>query len=186
MKLVTCILALLALCGTAFAAEVDLSGLTDDQIRQLKVNADQMRVKEKPTAEKAKEYVELGEMIGKALSTTAKEMNIAVNDFAQTPVGKTALVLIVWKMMGREVLHYVFGTIFLVAGVCLWIHFYRRMCVIKSTEHGAGWWIFRASKVQHYSPTDISNGDMAGTRVAMGFVLVGIVAIGLIITWTGV
>ena len=59
-------------------------------------------------------WVTIGSKIGQGLAGAAKELNIAVNDFAQTPVGQLTTMLIVWAVIGQQLTH-IFG------GILIWI-----------------------------------------------------------------
>lgn len=179
--------ALLALLFPLFAFaqddSVNTSGLTAEQIQALKQTAEQMKGKPMPipTADKVKEYAEVGEMIGKAMSSTAKEMNVAANEFAQTPVGKVCMFLIVWKLFAREILHFVVGGCFLVVGLFLWCRYWRRMCIVASEDMGQGWWIFRARKCTYFAPGE---RDLNETRWSMVGILAAIIAISMLCMWS--
>jgi hypothetical protein len=56
-------------------------------------------------ADEAEKWVNIGSHLGKGLAATAKELGVAVNDFVQTPVGQVASALIIWKLIGREMMH---------------------------------------------------------------------------------
>ena len=160
------------------AQEFDTSGLTKEQVAKLQLNAEQM--KSSKSVDMAKEYVELGEMIGKALGSTAREMNVAVNDFAQTPVGKLSMVLIIWKVIGREGLHYLVGSLIMIIGLWMWVYYFRRLCFIQSIEYGTGWWIFRAKKIIYI---DKPSDDINVTRVIMFLILIGIFTASMVAMW---
>ena len=54
--------------------------------------------------EKMKTWGEIGAGIGVMLISTAKELGVAANEFAQTPLGKTAIVVGLTYMFGAKVL----------------------------------------------------------------------------------
>jgi uncharacterized membrane protein len=62
--------------------------------------------------EKVDQWLNIGERIGKMIGGAAKEVGVAVNDFVKTPVGLTAMGLIVWHYMGAALVH-IFGGVFL-------------------------------------------------------------------------
>lgn len=67
-----------------------------------------------PSAEKVNQWVDVGKNIGSGLAGAAKEVGVAVNDFATTPVGILTTMLIVWHMIGSTLIH-LFG------GIAFWI-----------------------------------------------------------------
>lgn len=78
---------------------VDLSKLSStarDEILRKQNNTPEQKV------EKIKEYVSIGKEIGIALSETCKVLNVEINSFVTTPVGKFVLVIIVWKVFGSR------------------------------------------------------------------------------------
>lgn len=130
--------------------------------------------KDKDKAERVegvKEYVEIGEMIGKAFASTAKELGVAVNEFAETPVGKMTAGVIIWKLVGKDLIGFISGVVFFVILVSVWIYFFRRMCVIESIEYGEDG---KKKKQINFYPPNHSDA-LIGMRVIMVLVLVGIV-----------
>lgn len=61
------------------------------------------QIKSGDLTSKFRTWTEIGEGIGSGLVATAEKLGIAVNDFANTPVGKLVLVLIVWNYMGSQI-----------------------------------------------------------------------------------
>jgi hypothetical protein len=123
--------------------------------------------------EKVKEWSELGQSVGVALVATAKELGIAVDDFSKTGIGKVTIAVIVWKIMGKEVVRTVISIIYLITGVWLWNHYFRKLCVIKSVTYENG----KKSRVEHFNPSD----SMDGFRFIMLIVLVLILASGFLL-----
>lgn len=176
--------ALLVLCSFNIMAEERITdGLTPEQVQALRVQAEQMKaakLKSETPVEKAKQYAEVGQMVGQALAATAKEMNVAVNDFATSPVGKMTMFLIVWKFFGNDVMHFMIGGLFLIVFGWLWNKYYKKMCVIREIEYEKAWWIFyRTKRVVHYS----AGYEVDGTRFIMLVVLVLIIGASQIIMW---
>lgn len=106
---------MLALCANAAATE----GLTAAQQAEIDMQTASMRkenaqknegsAKQKaepsiPVAKRVDEWVDVGLKVGQAMGGAAKEMSIAVNEFAKTPVGIITLMIIVFKMMGTWVI----------------------------------------------------------------------------------
>ena len=72
-----------------------------------------------PTVEKAKEYAELAEIgpaIAQTVALTAKELNIAVNEFVGSPVGTITMVLIVWHFLSGMMFHLLAALVVLSVG----------------------------------------------------------------------
>lgn len=56
--------------------------------------------------ETVSKYKELAQAISQTILEVCKTLNVEVNEFVKTPVGKITMTLIVWKVAGREVLTY--------------------------------------------------------------------------------
>ena len=174
MKRTLSILVLLILSTTVYA-QIDTSGLTPEQKAELQLQAEQMKKKKLDAAEVG-EYAVLGQQVAKAIGAACKELNVAVNDFAATPVGKMTIVLIMWKVAGREVAKIVTGGILFVILISIWIYLFRRMCVIKEIKYKDG----KKDGVVYYNSENCSS-DLGITRVIMGIaLLVSVVACSLI------
>lgn len=74
----------------------------------------------KTAASKATEWVGVGSAIGDGLVATAGKLGIEVNKFAVSPVGKMAMLLIVWHYMGEEISGWVAGTLWLLIAGSFW------------------------------------------------------------------
>lgn len=88
--------------SVSFASLVDATGLTDEQVNELKIKALQMK-NDKGTVAKsvgtataisaatrteAEQWASFGKNLGTAMVSTAKELGVAVNEFSQTGVGQ--------------------------------------------------------------------------------------------------
>jgi hypothetical protein len=131
-----------------------------------------------PTAEQVIKYSELGRAIGTGLASAAKELGIAVNEFADTSVGKIAMVIIVMKLIGFAILRSIIGLVYVVSGVSLWIYFFRRMCLIsaKVIEYDD-----KGKKHRRVEYIDKPTDTIIHTRVTMMFVLAIIIGSGVLI-----
>ncbi len=78
---------------------------------------------EVPTTEHIDQWVEVGDRIGKMLTSTAKELGVAANEFVHTPIGRVAFFVGLWYLFGNQVMHLTFGIIILL--VCM--RFIRRI-----------------------------------------------------------
>ena len=97
---------------------IDERGLTEEQKHQLALQAEQMKKQNEsgaidPSAidpQKLNEWVDLGENIGVAVAATAKELGVAADEFLNTRTGQITVVLIVWKVMGEDIVGIIGGT----------------------------------------------------------------------------
>ncbi|HET8687807.1 MAG TPA: hypothetical protein VFM18_14260 [Methanosarcina sp.] len=83
------------------------------------------QVVENASTEKVKEWASVGTQIAQGVAAAAKELGIAVNDFAKTPVGKWTLFLIIWHIMGGLIVHLAGGLLVLLFGFTLVLVLYR-------------------------------------------------------------
>ena len=83
-----------------------------------------------PQMEKLNDWANAGVQLGKALAAVAKELGVAVNDFATTPVGKMTAAVILYKFMGKEMIKLIVGSLFLMVAGSIWFYAFRRVCII--------------------------------------------------------
>lgn len=101
----------------------ELAKMDDAQKAQV---LETIRTGSSPTAKKAQEWVDIGNGIGTGLAATADKLGIAVNRFAESPVGKMAIFLIIWNYMGSTLIHLV-GAMFCFTLLLFWWRVFRRM-----------------------------------------------------------
>ena len=126
-------LVLMVLFGSvAHAKQLDMTGFSEAAQAELALKAAELRKAALetpviPDVVEMEKYVSVGEQIGKALATTAKELGIEVNNFASTPVGMIAIFLIVWHFFGNMVVHLIFGGAWFMTLIPVWIYFFKRL-----------------------------------------------------------
>ncbi len=112
---------------------LNMDGLDAAAQAELALQAAQLRkdalVSTLPDVIKVEKYVSVGEQIGKALSSTARELGIEVNKFATTPVGMIAIFLIVWHFFGSMIVHLMFGSMWFSVLIPTWIYFFKRLAM---------------------------------------------------------
>lgn len=144
--LAMCTMLLALVCAAPAMATVNcdnlqLSGMTDAQIVQLKQNcldiqkkaADAASVIPTVSTTDLSQYAELGQKYGIALSEVAKSVGTTVNELAQTPVGIFMLVMVGWKVMGHDLLGIIGGFLWFIVMIPLWLHFFNRL-VLKDRK----------------------------------------------------
>lgn len=161
---------------TVWSDHVSTNGLTDEQQAEIALQVAQQKAKNKitippdMTPKEIQEYAVLGESIAKALGSCAKELGVAVNDFAESKVGIIATVLIVWKVAGEDIMGFVVGISLFMIGICVWFYLFRKMCIIKSvTYHENG----KKQKIEHYGEYGVPNVD--STRITMMFAMLALI-----------
>lgn len=88
-----------------------------------------------PKVEKLSQWAQVGVDLGKGMVAVAKELGIAVNDFAKTPVGILTAAVIIYKLMGRDIIHYSVGFTFIVVFGTTWLYIFRRVCLMDRIEY---------------------------------------------------
>lgn len=141
--------AALVFAGAVGATQIDTSGLTEQQVNELRIQALKLQnAKSEPSAPvidtaakvstvtlgEAQKWADFGKNLGVALVSTAKELGIAVNEFSQTGIGKVTTAIIVYKLVGRDIIHFVVGLI-LMFGLPALIIAARRFVVISNIKY---------------------------------------------------
>ena len=116
--------------GSAMAGEVSTVGLSKTQIAELTIQAENMKTTgDVTTLDQLSSYAAFGKEFGSAIAQTANELGVVTNEFIQTPAGKLTVALIVWKIAGDDLFGIVFGILWFIIMIPLWVHFFRRMVV---------------------------------------------------------
>lgn len=131
--------ALMTLPGVAMAqveksspAPVDVTGLTAAQIAEINAQIEAKRTetpegKVRESIARANEWVDIGEGIGAGVAAAARETGLVVNEFAKTPVGKMTTFVILFKVVGKDLLGLVIGSIVLVFFWTVWLVYTRSL-----------------------------------------------------------
>ena len=174
-KVIIALSMVLFFTGICFA-EISTAGLTKEMEAQLIIQAEQMK-KSVGTTEQVNQWVDVGKNIGMAITSVAKELGVAVDSFMNTTTGKITMGLIIYKVIGRDLIHIMVGISLLITLLSLWVYFFRKLCVIKSITIEYPTEKFKKIKrVEHYRADEVD-----GTRLMMLFALAGIIGVGLLI-----
>lgn len=125
-KLIIGMIALLAIPSIAFAQTVDTTGLTPQQVAEIQAQVEAKR-SETPEGQvrasiaRANEWVDIGEGIGAGVAAAARETGQVVNEFAQTPVGKMTTFVILYKVVGKDIIGLIVGTIAIAVFTTIWL-----------------------------------------------------------------
>lgn len=124
--------ALALLATSAHASTVDTDGLNaaqsakiEAEIAQTKADNVSQRV-DKPVVQKVNEWVQVGQGVGAGLVSAAKELGVEANKFATTPLGQITVAIIIWKVMGADIVHLIIGLLWLFTLMPLWTFFYLK------------------------------------------------------------
>ena len=147
-------------------------------IKMVADKASQKDVMPTMTEDKVEKWVKIGSNIGQGLAGAAKEVGVAVNDFATTPVGQLTMLLIVWHMIGAQLIHVLGGILIWIVGIAIIRHMVARAYPSKITysKEVKNW--FGNYAIEKVEPIAIDDGNAAGWLFAYGVVLVaGLIAI---------
>lgn len=133
MKYILTILALVIFTTPAYA-EISTSGLTATQKAELSLEAAKMKEARTPEQqmEQLSEYADLGSKYGIALSEVARHMGKTADELLNTKVGLIAALLIVWTIIGKDLLGAAFGFVWFITIIPIWIWWFRRVCIIDT------------------------------------------------------
>jgi hypothetical protein len=111
---------------------VNTEGLTEQQVADLAKQAADLRAGQtaqdpKVAVQKVSEYVEIGKGIGAGLGEAARQLNVAVNDFAKTPVGIVTIALIVFKVAGGKIIGVSFGLLWFLITIPTWMIYFNKI-----------------------------------------------------------
>lgn len=175
-------------------AQINLSGLSEEQRAQLVMQAEQMKKsadvdaeKSKQIVEMANEYTQLAENISAVIVTVAGKVGIAADEFLKSTSGKITVGLIFWKMAGKDlsgmIIHIVVGVGLFFIMMPIWIYMFRRLCLIQSIEIQVPEEGFKRKKEITYM--DGRNDSVQIMRFIMLVVLVGLIfaCIGIIFNY---
>jgi hypothetical protein len=171
-----------ALAGTDNSA-VSLEGLSAEQVQKIKGDVEAARKNSSPELSAMDKAVSVGRMLGAGIVATAREVGVAVNDFAKSDVGRIVTAVLVWKYIGHDILGVVFGSIVLFAGVPLGLCIARSAYIKQiNTEYAVATYLWggfsRRVKVKHEVVKRDTLGDAASIRAVVGY---GITAISFIV-----
>ena len=130
------------------------------------------------TEDRVEKWVKIGSNIGQGLAGAAKEVGVAVNDFSQTPVGQLTMLLIVWHMIGAQLIHVFGGIMIRIVGIAIIRHMVARAYPSKITYSKEVKNVFGNYAVEKVEPMAIDDSNAAGWLFAYGIVLIaGLIAI---------
>lgn len=90
--------------------------IADKKAAMEKAKATVPEVPDIETVEKAERWVNIGSSIGKGLASSAHELGVATNKFAESSVGKLTMFLIIFHIIGDTIIHVLGGLFFIIIG----------------------------------------------------------------------
>lgn len=188
------IVTLLLILSVPAMADVSTQGLSDQQKAQLAAQAAQMKadnasapisgdiIQEVITNPDAvNKYAQIGEAIAKSIGAAARELNVEVNKFSESGVGKLVMVMTVYHFFGSEILTFIVGFFFMIP-MSIWI-IYRMNKMIKTKEiiyddkgKEIGRKYYSSDEAAHSSRDGMSSNGAQTLVTCIGFILVVIQA----------
>ncbi len=143
--LALCLVLTFTAAALAQSAKIDTSELTEEQkallvlqIEKMKKESKQLIAPENLNTEKVNEWVELGKNIALAVTTVAKELGVAADQFLASTTGKITFALIAWYVVGDDLMGIFGGTIawIVLANIVLWSfrHFHMTKKVVQGPK----------------------------------------------------
>ena len=112
---------------------VDVSGLSPAQIAQINADIEAQRAASPVSkAAEVNEWVNIGAGIGSGLAAAARETGQVVNEFAATPVGQLTVAVILFKVMGGDLIQLFIGLLFFGVSIIGWSVCFNRIFATKT------------------------------------------------------
>lgn len=179
MKKVIAILALCVATG-AFAgvasqngAYIDTSKLSKAQIAELAAKAEEMGATtpvnvSATVRQEAEAWGTLGANMGKAMVGAAREVGVASNEFANTSLGKVVVGIVAYKVVGKDILGVIFGSMILVIGysLAIWMMTTRRWSDVTYEYEPVLWGMYKRQRVvKSHTDSDVVTSKVLGAGV---------------------
>jgi hypothetical protein len=176
MKYVLC---LILLCCGVYGQQVDITKLPEAERAAIQQKIQQtQQIQSEITPQKISEWAEVGKAVGVAIGATAKELNLEVNNFAQTPVGRLTMALVIWKVLGGTILGMILGLLLLSIGIYWVSKLYDERFLYVYEQHPIFFGLINRTIVKEKNLKDrytMSEGQWFCTIIAIVITAVGIV-----------
>lgn len=173
------VIAILAMCvaTSAFAgvasqngAYIDTSKLSKAQVAELAAKAEEMSATTPASVsanvrQEAEAWGTLGANMGKAMVGAAREVGVASNEFASTSLGKIVVGIVAYKVVGKDILGVIIGSLILVIGysLAIWIFTTRRWSAVTYEYAPVLWGMFNRQRVvSSRTDSDVITGKILG------------------------
>ena len=175
------VIAILAMCiaTSAFASKqtsVDVSKLTPEQIAQINSQVSEMTKEPVNVSANVRQEAEawgtLGANMGKAMVGAAREVGVASNEFASTSLGKVVVGIVAYKVVGKDILGVIFGSVILIIGysLAIWMFTTRRWSDVSYEYEPVFWGMFKRQRViKCHTDSDVTTGKVIGGMVLLAF-----------------
>lgn len=92
--------------------------------------------------EKYSSWAGIGEEVGEAISKGLNSVVDVSGKFAKTDVGKFTMIMIAWKIMGKDIIRIILGFIFIVLSTLFIFKMYKTSFTVKKIKTKGHWWQF--------------------------------------------
>lgn len=182
MKKILMIAASFLLMSMGHAAQVDVNDekymLNEEQKVQVLAMIDDLNAKRAAqkgpntsavVREEAAKWGELGANMGRAAVGAAKEVGMAANEFVSTPLGKVTMGIVIYKVIGKDIIKFIMGfsilVFFLTTG-----HNFLRMKRYSGTVEYATVPTFFKLRTKQVVVKGQTNEQWAAAYTAMGII----------------
>jgi hypothetical protein len=154
---------------SAIKQTIDMTQLTEQQKSEI------MKIinnKESAVNEWARNFKGIGKEIGEALNETAKALTINVNEFAKTPVGNLTTFLLIYKIIGKEIIRLIIATLawIIISSLILW-SFYKFHVPYRVVEEDP---TTKTKKIRFIQKYEFKTNDARVTSATMHVICFGI------------
>lgn len=124
-------------------------------------------------------WVGVGGEVGEAVRSGLEAVVDVADQFGQTDVGKFTLVLVAWKVMGKDTIRILLGFIFIALVTWIFMRVYRNTYHTKRvlTERIPNGWFRRATKKYSLIEPDMEWEGVNGVKILMLFMYMGAIGI---------
>ncbi len=122
-------------------------------------------------------WVGIGHEVGTAVNESLSAVTTQANNFAQTPVGKWTMFIVIWKVIGHDAMGFVLGILTIVVGLPIWIWSYRKYLphriVTERVYDNSNKW-FRRVASEKYQVVMTESNDAANWYRAFHFIFLAV------------
>jgi hypothetical protein len=167
----------LAISLPALAQQDPTRDLTPAQKQELQIMIDRMKADNSPSTavairHEAEKWGELGNNMGLALISAAKQLGMAANEFAQTPLGMVTTGIVVYKVVGQELLGVIVGVPLALLGILigLYVMLSNAFYDVKYDYRPFLFGLWQRKVVTEV----VKNGDISTSKVIVGGVIMAL------------
>ena len=137
----------------------------------------------------AQSWVSIGQGLGAGIVAAAKELGVAANDFATTDLGKIVIFLLVWKLMGAQLMGTALGLALIVSSVWIGLRMVKTSeQKSEMVEYGQFSYLFGLFSIRRVIRKEVKRGERLSesqiTKSVVGYLLMTIGSIvGLVVVF---